>query len=462
MILELAAAAVVVAMLFLWFLWLEHSDRAILVVGSLLVILVIEASLYPGFEVPPGIFHPSIGGLSFRPYELVIAVALFARVVVRGAPQRFSTSTLCWLALALWVFTQAFVGLYAGHALELVAFEVKAVLYLGAMALAAGVPAEAYIRGKAMDCVIIFSSVVATIMMTFDIGALRWSGGLPGIPLDGFGRLGSDAASVFLALGVLALGLGMARGQRRFGMVLAATPLLMSTFIPSQRAVLISFTALVVLVAIAFASRTTWNRIHPAPAELLLGALVVVASLVLPAISAAWKGTEPPSLVLAARVSESFTSPAKRQSAEDRINQYRVAWPLIAERPVFGWGLGKTFAHFQPGPNDFVVNNLTHNIAGDLLLRTGVVGLVLFTLAVAGYLRDGLRVWRRQPDNATACVALAAVVVIVGILGKGMVESIFEKFRLAVLLGVFLGMLRSLPVTPPADGSAPLSTKVTP
>lgn len=452
-ILMLAAGTVVVALLFVWFAWLERSGRGIGVVAFLLGLLVIEASLYPGFEAPAGLFHPVIGGLSFRPYEVVIVVALLARVMVRGAPQRFSTSTLCWLALALWVVTQAAIGLYVHHAAELVAFEAKAVVHISAMALAAGVPAQAYTRGRTMSWVLVFAAVVATFMTILDISGMRWSGGPPGVPVEEFGRLGPDLASIFLAMGIVALGMGLAQGKRRFGLVLAAAPLLLSTFIPSQRAVLISFVAFTVLTAVAFACRSAWQRIRPAPAELTLAALLIIAILMVPAVAAVGKNSEPPSLVFAARVAESFTSPAKRQSAEDRINQYREAWPLIAERPLLGWGLGKTFAHFQPGPDEFVVNNLTHNIAGDLLLRTGVVGLVLFAVAVAASLREGLRVWRRHPNSVMACLALACVLVVVGILAKGMVESIFEKFRLAVLMGIFLGMMKSLAAPGPPDES---------
>jgi cation transporter-like permease len=41
-----------------------------------------------------------------------------------------------------------------------------------------------------------------------------------------------------------------------------------------------------------------------------------------------------------------------------------------------------------------------------------------------------------------AVLALALVAVVVGFVAKGMVESIFEKYRLATMLGLSLGMLR--------------------
>jgi hypothetical protein len=42
-----------------------------------------------------------------------------------------------------------------------------------------------------------------------------------------------------------------------------------------------------------------------------------------------------------------------------------------------------------------------------------------------------------------AVLALALVAVVVGFVAKGMVESIFEKYRLATMLGLSLGLLRS-------------------
>jgi hypothetical protein len=54
-----------------------------------------------------------------------------------------------------------------------------------------------------------------------------------------------------------------------------------------------------------------------------------------------------------------------------------------------------------------------------------------------------MRTWRSQAANLTAALSLAATAVVVGLVAKGMVESIFEKYRLAVALGVALGLTLS-------------------
>ncbi len=118
--------------------------------------------------------------------------------------------------------------------------------------------------------------------------------------------------------------------------------------------------------------------------------------------------------------------------------------PLLAEAPLQGHGLGYRYDYYEPGPREFISSGLTHNVAGDLLLRTGLVGVLLFgaaltstCLACAGRLR--------RPSSA-ALVGLAAAVT-AGLLAwvtKGMVESLLEKYRLAVLLGLLAGLALAL------------------
>lgn len=447
----LIAGVVGFGLLFLWFVRLERTGREIVVVAFIVALLVVDAALYPGFEAAPGVFHPTFGALSFRPYEVVIVLALAARLLSQGAPRRISAAGLWWLAFFGWLLTQAVVGLYVRHPAEIVAFEAKVIVYLGAMVLAAGIPAEEYAYGKIVTHLVAFASAVASLMIVLDFSGLRFTGAIPGIRVEEFGRIGSDLASILLAIGTVALSLGMAKGRGGFALVLAAAPLMVTVFVPSQRAVLLSFACLVVLIPMALVTATAWKRLRAAPAEVVMAALAVVALIMIPEMVSAWKGKETAPLPLVARASASFTSPAKLQSAEDRINQYRKAWPLITQKPLFGWGLGKTFFHYQPGPNEFIVSNVTHNIATDLVLRTGAVGLALFAVALTLSLSQGLRVWRENRNDAIACLALACLLVVVGLLAKGVVESIFEKFRLAVLMGIFLGMLRSLAVSHSLD-----------
>ena len=448
----MAAGAVLV-----WFWHLERTGRGVVVLTVLLGVLVVEGSLYPGFDAPAGLFHPTWGTQSFRPYEVLIVLAVLARLLAMGAPTRIGPQMLWWLAFMVWMCVAAFVGIYVGHDGILVAFEAKAVIYLGAMVLAAGIPAHEYVRGKAVGRFIEFAAVVATVMIVLDGAGVRLSGVYFGVPVEETGRMGSDAASIFLALGILAAARAVSGGPGRFRMLLAACPLVLSTFVPYQRAVLLSFAVLVLVLPVAFLTASARARLQASTVELTTAGLLLLTLITLPWVLSGLQGKDTPKYPLAPRVAAALTDRSKQLSAQDRVNQYEKAWPLILEKPLLGWGLGKTYAHFHPGPDIFEENNLTHNIAGDLLLRTGLAGLLLFGVAFWLGLRDGWRVWREHADDAVACVALACVIVLAGLAAKGMAESLFEKFRLAVLIGVFLGILRSVVTSRWNPSSAPLS-----
>ena len=84
-----------------------------------------------------------------------------------------------------------------------------------------------------------------------------------------------------------------------------------------------------------------------------------------------------------------------------------------------------------------------HNLAFDLWLRLGLIGLTLFFVAVADSVLGGLRAWRRHADPRTAALALALVAVVAGLVATGFLEPLLDEYRFATLFGVSLGMLRA-------------------
>jgi O-antigen ligase len=121
-----------------------------------------------------------------------------------------------------------------------------------------------------------------------------------------------------------------------------------------------------------------------------------------------------------------------------------VAFGDARQHPILGQGLGFTYTYYVPGPNQFVTTDLTENIGLDLLLRTGVIGLTLFLVALVMSLVNGFAAWRLHPDRMAAVLALGLVAVVIGMVAQGQVESIFENYRIATLLGLTLGLLRSV------------------
>ena len=87
--------------------------------------------------------------------------------------------------------------------------------------------------------------------------------------------------------------------------------------------------------------------------------------------------------------------------------------------------------------------DITHNVGLDILLRAGAVGFLLFIAALATSFFGALRTWYRSQEELVAALALGATAAVLGLIGKGMAESILEKYRIAVALGLFLGILLS-------------------
>ena len=77
---------------FAWFLQLERDGRPLVVLVFLVWLLVVESILYysPNL-VLIGLFHPEVGGLSFRLFDLLVPAAVVARML-SGRPQQGSGS----------------------------------------------------------------------------------------------------------------------------------------------------------------------------------------------------------------------------------------------------------------------------------------------------------------------------------------------------------------------------------
>src|SRR6266540_2782199 len=208
-----------------------------------------------------------------------------------------------------------------------------------------------------------------------------------------------------------------------------------------------------VVIGLALAARlsarrpvTRWSadmlwRTSARRAGLSLVTIGLVAVLLLP-VSLRLTREPATAVPLVGQIRQSFVRPAKQQSWQSRRNQWAVAPTVVAEHPWVGSGLGTRYWHYELAENQLIETDVTHNLALDLLLRTGVIGLSLFLLALSLSLRNGLMVVRLSPDDVGAALCVGLVAVVAGLLAKGMVESILEKYRIAVLLGLSLGALR--------------------
>ena len=103
------------------------------------------------------------------------------------------------------------------------------------------------------------------------------------------------------------------------------------------------------------------------------------------------------------------------ESAQDRLDLASAAEKLIPQHLIIGWGLGIEFQYYETGTRTVDTIAYAHNIVLDIWLRFGLIGLVLFALALGDSIKGGLRVWRRHTDRVTASLALATVGVVVGL-----------------------------------------------
>lgn len=447
--LALAPAGLAALWLLSWFMRLEREGRGVTVVLFVLSLVLVEVVLFSDQTlIPTGLFHPGTGGdLSFRLYELLIPVALLARVLAKGAPERLGLASVVWVAFFVWFAAEAVFGYLRGNDLQNVLFHAKAIVYVGGgMVLTAGVPIGDYVC-PGLRRLITGASVVALVMMLLTQAGIGIPVLIPGIAAGRAGFLGGDSASVLGSLGLLALGIGICSNNGRLGWLLPAGPLLACTLFAGQRAAMLATAASLVLVVLAVIGRSGRKRTKVTPTELGLVVLGLVGMMLASTFFTATKADATPKTPLGDAFQEVFFSTGKKQSAQDRVNQFRVIKTLIGEHPILGWGLAKRFSYYRVGPKEFEEVYATHNIGTDLLLRMGIVGLLLFLAAIVATIVQGLRAWRVLENDVLAGLTLALLAAVVGLLSKGLVESIFEKYRLAVLFGLLLGMLRSAVTT---------------
>jgi O-antigen ligase len=233
----------------------------------------------------------------------------------------------------------------------------------------------------------------------------------------------------------------MCQRPRRTPLLLLVAPLGAAGVLSNQRAALLGLSVSLATLTVLFLLRQ--DRVRLTGAQAILAVCAVVALLVVPTFATAALGSSNPKVPFSGAYRATFGGEGEQQSAQNRFNQWTAATDLIEQRPLFGWGLGKVYPFYDEGTRSFVTTGLTHNIGLDLLLRTGIVGLAFFVVALAASVIGGVGTWRYDPNDGIAAIAAACVAIIIGLVAKGMVESIFEKYRLAVFLGLTLGVLLS-------------------
>jgi len=113
-----------------------------------------------------------------------------------------------------------------------------------------------------------------------------------------------------------------------------------------------------------------------------------------------------------------FLDPLQPSLAGFRLNIVHDSFKMIAEKPVLGWGLGtfpSVYPQFRSSYTSFFINQ-AHNDYLQVLVETGVVGLVFVLWFVARLYRAALAQVDRWWRDRTQAVKLAALVGCTGLL----------------------------------------------
>jgi hypothetical protein len=452
MLIGLVVVAVVVVVGILRLLVrLEREGRRIVVVKWIIGLVAFEGVLWSQNATPLGPFHPQIGGQNFRLYDILIPLALLARLWATGRPKRVGPAALALVAFLAWYTVCALVGVVAHNGGTNVIYQWKIVVYIGgSFALVSGVPADQLLGPRGLIRLVRPMAAAFAVLDILYFAGLRIDITNKYIAIYDLLGIASDAATVSIVLGSIVLAQLLSRhAPPPSRLTLAATGiLLLSALTSGQRAVLLQLgaTMLVLLIGWIVPGR---HRVRTTPSEAAVGVLVFGAATITAPLA---RGRSPFSLraiPFGNKIAgETFSNLAKVESAQERENELHQVATLFPDHSYFGWGLGKTITYYETGVYTYLTSDVTDDVYADLLLRTGLVGVSLWATVVLTAVWGGIRAWRTQLDERVAALGLASAGAVTGLMAAGIGESIFEKYRIAVMVGVALGAARVAAVHP--------------
>jgi O-antigen ligase len=440
----LGVAVGIVALFVRW----EKEGREHLVPLLLLGLLIVEATIYADqITLPRSIFHPGSGSAQLRLPEIYITLALLARLIARGKPKRIGFPAGLWLVFGAWMFVGAIEGILYHNRLTQNLYEAKDILYIvGAYALAAGVPVRRYIDSGGLLRLGNLTVACITVVDLMTIAHITFNTRIPGLPLQNFGQVGSETAALALAIVTICFFVRLASGPVSAWQVLAFVPVVAGVVLANQRAVLVNLAVVAaVLLVLLFAGpwRGAVRRFRVRAGQIVLVSLAVVGVALAVLFVPAAINQQPVHIPLSSQFDHLFNSQGKVESAQDRLNLASAAEQIIPQHLFIGFGLGMEFDYYEAGVRRVIPIAYAHNIVLDLWLRLGLIGLIMFVMAMGYSLVDGVNAWRRHTDPIVAALALGIVAVLCGLLATAFLEPFLDEYRFATLFGVTLGMLRA-------------------
>jgi O-antigen ligase len=189
----------------------------------------------------------------------------------------------------------------------------------------------------------------------------------------------------------------------------------------------------------------------------LLASLTVMFIIAL-VLSAGWiwqrmdSTTEDSSADLAQHL-RSSSNISTDQSNLERINRWKSALKMFAEKPVTGWGPGTyqfSYGPFQEAADRTVISTdfgdagNAHSEYLGALSESGLPGALLFVLIVIFSLLTGIRAWYGEGRNADGYFAVAVLTGVSTYIIHAVMNSFLDSDKIAALWWGFIAMLVAL------------------
>lgn len=377
---------------------------------------------------------------------LVLLITLFRLIVTRGFPKELLRHPMTWLLglYLLWTFITALTSAMPGVSFKTLAYRLwfTAGFYLVAARLAYDEPFRMrYISAYAAGLAIV---VVYFIVRVKGAGLFNQQFAHSAC-YPFYKDHTSFGASMAFLLPPLAVMFSY-RGSLWRRIFLAALMLLFMTgFILSySRAAWVSLIAALVLALIL------WIRM---PLRMLsVSAVMFIIAL---ALSAGWiwqkmdSTTQDSSADLGQHL-RSASNITTDQSNLERINRWKCALRMFAERPNTGWGPGTyqfQYAPFQKASEKTVISTdfgdagNAHSEYLGALSESGWPGALLFLALTLGAVITGIKVWYNRGRGERGYFALAMVTGLVTYAIHGVMNSFLDSDKIAALWWGFIAMI---------------------
>ena len=211
--------------------------------------------------------------------------------------------------------------------------------------------------------------------------------------------------------------------------------------------------AWVSLIAAVIPAIIIWLRLSPR----ILASVSVMFVIAL-VLSAGWiwermdSTTEDSSADLAQHL-RSSSNISTDQSNLERINRWKSALKMFAEKPVTGWGPGTyqfNYGPFQEASDrtiistDFGDAGNAHSEYLGALSESGLPGALLFVLIVIFSMLTGIRVWYGESRTAEGYFALAVLTGVMTYVIHAVMNSFLDSDKIAALWWGFIAILVAL------------------